>query len=101
MLVWLSGRYGIRSNRESGYGCYDLALTLIDPGKQGIIMEFKCVAHDEKGVPDNALTQALEQIETRRYARDMIAAGVKEILKIAVVFQGKQLWVKSERLSQR
>ncbi|MCP4690111.1 MAG: AAA family ATPase, partial [Desulfobacterales bacterium] len=38
MLVWLSGKYEIRSNRESGYGRYDLALTPKDPGKQGIIM---------------------------------------------------------------
>ncbi|MCP4688287.1 MAG: hypothetical protein GY859_09560, partial [Desulfobacterales bacterium] len=27
MLVWLSGKYDIKSNRESGYGRYDLALT--------------------------------------------------------------------------
>ncbi len=46
MLVWLSGKYEIKSNRESGYGRYDLALTPHDPGKQGIVMEFKRI--DEK-----------------------------------------------------
>ncbi len=41
MLVWLSGRYKIRSNRESGHGRYDLMLTPMDPQRQGIIIEFK------------------------------------------------------------
>ncbi|MCP4104091.1 MAG: AAA family ATPase [Desulfobacteraceae bacterium] len=92
MLVWMSGRYEIRSNRESGYGRYDLMLKPKDLNRQGIIIEFKKVYEDE--THEDVLDQALKQIEDKEYAAELEAAGVKDILKIAVVFQGKKLWVK-------
>ena len=92
MMVWLSGKYTIRSNRESGYGRYDLMLKPNDPAKFGIIIEFKCVYDSEK--PEHVLSQALKQIEERRYAAELEEAGIKKVLKIAIAFRGKELWVK-------
>lgn len=66
MLVWLSDKYDIKSNRESGYGRYDLVLQPKDIRKQGVIMEFKRVEEEEKGVPEKTLNQVLVQIETRQ-----------------------------------
>ncbi len=43
---------------------------------------------------NNAPNEALEQIEARQYDTEMIAAGVKDILKLAIAFRGKELWVK-------
>ncbi len=40
---------------------------------------------------------ALKQIEARQYETEMIAAGVNDILKLAIAFKGKELWVKEER----
>ncbi len=37
---------------------------------------------------------ALEQIEIKQYETEMVAAGVKDILKLAIAFRGKELWVK-------
>ncbi|MDM8550135.1 AAA family ATPase [Desulfobacterales bacterium HSG2] len=114
MLVRLSGKYEIRSNRESGYGRYDLMMKPEDPDGQGIIIEFKRLDDDEKKgkrkgkgkkkkkgkkkrkmkTPEDALREALEQIEKRGYAAELEAAGIRKILKLAVVFRGKELWVK-------
>ncbi|MDM8521923.1 AAA family ATPase [Desulfococcaceae bacterium HSG8] len=109
MLVWMSGKYEMRSNRESGYGRYDLMLKPDDPEGQGIIIEFKRLDEDEeqdadddgkrkkrkkKKTPQDALEEALKQIEDRGYADELEAAGIRKILKLAVVFSGKKLWVK-------
>ncbi len=114
MLVWMSGNYEMRSNRESGYGRYDLMLKPKDPEGQGIIIEFKRLDEDEdedeeqdvdehedgkgkkrkkKKTPQDALKDALKQIEDRGYAVELEAAGIRKILKLAVVFSGKKLWV--------
>ncbi|MDM8521925.1 AAA family ATPase [Desulfococcaceae bacterium HSG8] len=107
MLVWMSGKYEMRSNRESGYGRYDLMLKPDDPEGQGIIIELKRLDEDEeqdadedgkrkkkKKTPQDALEEALKQIEDRGYAAELEAAGIRKILKLAVVFSGKKLWVK-------
>ena len=78
MMVWLSGRYTIRSNRESGYGRYDLMLKPNDSAKTGIIIEFKRVYDSEK--PEHVLSQALKQIEERRYTAELEEAGIKKAM---------------------
>ena len=93
MMVWLSSRYTIRSNRESGYGRYDLMLKPNDPAKTGIIIEFKRVYDNEK--PEQVLSQALKQIEEKRYTAELEDAGIKKALKIAIAFRGKELWMDS------
>jgi len=104
MLVWMSWKYEIRSNRESGHGRYDLMLKPKDPEGQGIIIEFKRLDEedeeeknekdDKKKIPQKALEKALRQIEDRGYATELEASGIRNILKLAVVFKGKELWVK-------
>ncbi|QTA81720.1 AAA ATPase-like domain-containing protein, nuclease domain-containing [Desulfonema limicola] len=91
MLVWMSFAYEIRSNRESGYGRYDIMMKPKDLKKHGIIIEFKMV--DEEKTPEQTLKKAMEQIEKRKYAAELQASGIKEIIKIAVAFKGKELWI--------
>ncbi len=101
MLVWMAGKYEIRSNRESGYGRFDIMLKPKDIRKTGIVIEFKIV--DGSGAEDykEVLEDALKQIQDRKYATELTAAGVTEILEIAVAFRGKELWVKHRKsLSQ-
>ncbi|QTA81702.1 AAA ATPase-like domain-containing protein [Desulfonema limicola] len=95
MLVWMSFAYEIRSNRESGYGRYDIMMKPRDLKKHGIIIEFKMI--DEEKTPEHTLKKAMEQIEKRKYAAELEAAGVKEIIKIAVAFKGKELWLEHKR----
>ncbi|QTA79782.1 AAA ATPase-like domain-containing protein [Desulfonema limicola] len=95
MLVWMSFAYEIRSNRESGYGRYDIMMKPKDLKKHGIIIEFKMI--DEEKTPEQTLKKAMEQIENKKYAAELEAAGIKEIIKIAVAFKGKELWLEHKR----
>lgn len=96
MLVWLQDQYEIRSNRESGYGRYDLMLKPKHTDAQGIIIEFKQIDEYTGETAVKALENALKQIEKRQYAAELEAAGVSDILKLAIVFRGKELWVKQD-----
>ena len=91
MLVWLAHKYEIRSNRESGYGRYDLMLKPNDISQRGIIIEFKQVYDQEK--PDDVVKEALKQIEKKGYSAELEAAGIQHILKLAIAFREKELWV--------
>jgi hypothetical protein len=93
MLVWMSGKYDIRSNRESGLGRFDLMLKPKAAGKPGILMEFKKVDADAENAHEPVLKAALAQIDEKGYAAELAAAGVEKVLKIAVAFRGKQLWL--------
>ena len=92
MLVWLSNDYEIRSNRESGYGRYDIIFKPKDTDKQGIIIEFKRIDPDEDS--DDVLTDALKQIDNKKYDAELKAAGIRDVLKIAVGFRGKAVYLK-------
>ncbi len=93
MLVWMSGKYEIRSNRESGYGRYDLMMKPKDRAGKGIILEFKKIGTEKENAHEQVLKDALEQIENCGYTAELESAGIKDILKIAVAFRGKELWV--------
>ncbi len=95
MLVWMNGKYKIRSNRESGYGRYDIMLKPKDKTKPGIIIEFKRV---EKESHEEVLKSALQQIKDRGYSTELKSTGIANIIEIAVAFKGKQLWVTHRKL---
>ena len=97
MLVWLTGKYDIRSNRESGYGRYDILLKPKDIQGVGVVIEFKLVDSTAATAHEQVLAEALKQIEVRGYATELTAAGIKDILEIAVAFRGKELWVSHRR----
>jgi len=94
MLVWLSDDYEIRSNRESGYGRYDIVLKPKDLNKQGIIIEFKLIDNDTNA--DDVLQEALKQIDEKKYDTELKAAGITDVLKIAVGFTGKAVFLKKK-----
>jgi len=93
MLVWLADEYEIRSNRESGYGRYDIMLRPKDKNRQGIIIEFKLVDCDDNA--DKILNAALEQIDEKEYTSELTATGICDILKIAIGFTGKAVYLRS------
>lgn len=94
LLVWLERDYEVKSNRESGLGRYDVMLLPRDRRGRGIILEFKKVNERRNETPETALDAALAQMERRRYAQELTAAGVSDILKLAIVFRGKEVWVR-------
>lgn len=93
LLVNLDTEYDIRSNRESGYGRYDVMIIPKDKNKKGIIMEFKKVDRFENETVETALKAALKQIEDKKYETELIGLGIKDIIKIGIVFNGKEVRV--------
>lgn len=92
LIVELQNRYVITSNRESGFGRYDVLLEPLDKKDDGIVLEFKvCDAFEKESLPD-AVASALAQIEEKDYARTLISHGVEpeRIRKYGFAFEGKK-----------
>ncbi len=94
LLVWLGGQYEIKSNRESGYGRYDVMVIPRDLARVGYVIEFKKVDAYENETPELALQNALLQIEEKKYAAELYGRGLKTVKRLAIVFEGKRVWVK-------
>jgi hypothetical protein len=92
MLTWISNTHEIKSNRESGYGRYDIMVIPRDVSQWGYVIEFKKTR--EKETVDMAVESALKQIAEKRYEMGLMERGVKKIKKLAVVFEGKNVTVK-------
>ena len=95
LLVELSDQYIVTSNRESGFGRYDVLLEPLDKSKDGIILEFKI--HDsekEKNLQDT-VNSALKQIEEKQYEQVLLEHGVlkKNICKYGFAFEGKTVLI--------
>nr|VFJ57868.1 MAG: PD-(D/E)XK nuclease superfamily protein [Candidatus Kentron sp. FW] len=91
LLANLGDRYRIRSNIESGLGRADILMSPVEPGSRGIVMEFKRLKEGEK--MERELLAALDQIEEKEYSATLRAEGCGEVLKLAIVFDGKALQV--------
>ena len=93
MLVSLADTYEVKSNKESGYGRYDVMIIPKDISKQGIIIEFKKINEFLDDTIEDATKEALEQIEEKKYEAELIAKGIKNIVKLAIVFKNKEVQV--------
>ena len=94
LVGFLMGKYEIISNNESGYGRYDLAMIPIKSNEKAYLMEFK-ISKTEKGMTLKA-EEALKQIDEKKYDTRLEARGIKNILKIGIVFYGKKVKVFSK-----
>lgn len=93
LMVELDGRFEITSNRESGFGRYDVMLIPKDREKDcAYIIEFK--VHKPMKEKDLAETvaNALEQIEEKRYRAKLVAMGFAQenIRQYGFAFRGKE-----------
>ena len=79
------------SNRESGYGRFDVAIIPQVHTLTGVIMEFK-VAKDIPSLEQKA-TEALQQIEQKKYDVEFATRHVKHIWKYGIAFCGKHVKV--------
>ncbi|HLP59852.1 MAG TPA: PD-(D/E)XK nuclease domain-containing protein, partial [Candidatus Deferrimicrobium sp.] len=94
LLVWISGTHEIKSNRESGYGRYDIMIIPKDITKTGYVIEFKTVRRAIDETVETATEKALEQIEEKKYETELIERGIQNRKKLAIVFNGKEVHVK-------
>lgn len=96
LMVELTNRYILTSNRESGFGRYDVMLEPRNINDNGIILEFKVQdSEDERELSDTA-DAALKQIEEKHYETALIARGIprENIRKYGFAFCGKKVFIK-------
>ncbi len=95
LLVELSGEYTVTSNRESGYGRYDVVIEPLDRNKNAFIFEFKVHDAEEEKTLADTVVSAHQQIEEKQYEVLLLAEGFAEenIRKYGFAFEGKKVLI--------
>ena len=98
LMVELADRYRLVSNRESGFGRYDVMLIPRVKESDGIILEFKIFNPRREKSLEETVQNALDQIETKKYAQELLQQGIPEvqIRRYGVAFQGKTVLIGKE-----
>ena len=95
LLTELMEDYYLTSNRESGYGRYDVMLEPKDKTKEAFLLEFKVYDGDEEESLQDTVKEALRQIEEKQYETVLLAKGFarEQIRKYGFAFQGKKVLI--------
>ena len=96
LLVELRDRYTVKSNRESGYGRYDIMLEPKDAlNDDGIIIEFKVLDDSEEKTLHDTANNAIKQITDMNYAAELMEKGLlaERIHFYGFAFQGKNVLI--------
>lgn len=97
MLISLNDTHEVLSNRESGYGRYDVMLIPKDISKLGIVIEFKKLDPDDEETLEETSEEALKQISDKKYSTTLESRGINNIKEIAIVFKGKEVYIKENK----
>lgn len=95
LMVDLAGRYHITSNRESGFGRYDIMLEPLEGGLPAIIMEFKVFNGAKEKSLEETVENALKQIKNKKYNTELISRGIpgERIHYYGFAFEGKKVLI--------
>lgn len=95
LMVDLADRYVITSNRESGFGRYDIMIEPKDKNKDAMILEFKVFNPRKESSIEETVQSALTQIEEKHYEASLTAKGIQadHIRKYGFAFEGKKVLI--------
>lgn len=97
LLVDRAADYELKSNRESGFGRYDVMMIPKKGAGPGVIMEFKVLdAYDGESTLEDTAANALKQIGEKQYETELLARGIssENILKYGFAFSGKECLIR-------
>ena len=94
LLVEVRDLYEVRSNRESGYGRYDVILIPRNLDRDAMILEFKVKETEEKTLQET-VQKALAQIEIKKYDAELKERGISKerIRHYGFAFEGKKVLI--------
>ena len=93
LTVWLERRYRIQSNRESGYGRFDIAFFPKQTQLPGLLLELKAVATEAE--LNDAAAAACQQIEDKAYWVEFTAADVTNVWRYGIAFCKKRVVIQA------
>ena len=95
LIVDLADRYRITSNRESGFGRYDVVLEPFRDGDPAFVLEFKVHDSEEEETLADTVAAALRQIEEKAYDTELTARGIakERIRHYGFAFAGKTVLI--------
>ena len=95
LIVELADRYTVTSNRESGYGRYDVVLEPLRKEDDAMILEFKVYDEKEEESLEDTVQSALAQIEEKQYGLALTAKGIapERIRRYGFAFEGKKVLI--------
>jgi len=91
MLVGLKDTYYVNSNRESGFGRYDIMLEPKDKNGNSFVIEFKVLDDLSENTIEQTIENAKKQIIDKKYEDNLIERGFKNITKMVFAFNGKDV----------
>ncbi len=99
LLVELRERYQVKSNRESGYGRYDVMLIPKQKQESAIVMEFKVYDPDTEKSLQETVEAALRQIQEKQYDAELEESGIRrnQIWHYGFAFEGKNVLIGTEK----
>ena len=104
LIAERSGFYMIRSNRESGFGRYDIMMIPQERERYpAIIIEFKVCSRMKKETLEEAVRSALDQIEEKNYDAELLSQGISadRIRHYGFAFEGKKVLIGQDEIKRK
>ena len=95
LIVELAGKYRVTSNRESGFGRYDVMLEPLEKTKDVFVLEFKVFNPRKEKTLEDTVSNALQQINEKDYDCELLSRGIQKenIFHYGFAFEGKKVLI--------